>query len=145
MPAGTPVVAARDGIVIEAEFANRAGGRDRRLLARANVVRILHADGSIASYAHLAHSARAPVAVGEKLQAGTVIGAVGATGYSAGPHLHFAVQKVVGNGSGFATVSLPVRFLLGNPPRAASVAYRQQLRAGELSTSTAARAAEPDR
>jgi murein DD-endopeptidase MepM/ murein hydrolase activator NlpD len=145
MPAGTPVVAARDGLVIEAEFANRAGGQDRRLLARANVVRVLHTDGSIASYAHLAHVARAPVAVGEKLQAGAVIGGVGATGYSGGPHLHFVVQKVVGGSTGFAAVSLPVRFLLGSPPRAASVAYRQQLRAGEWSTTTAERAAERDR
>ena len=142
--AGTPVVAARDGVVIEAVFANRVGGRDRRLLARANVVRILHADGSIASYAHLAHAV-APVAVGQKVKAGTVIGGVGATGYSGGPHLHFVVQKVVGNATGFATVSLPVRFLLGNPPRPGSVAYRQQLRAGELPTTIAGRAADRDR
>jgi len=144
MPAGTPVVAARDGLVIAAEFANRAGGRDRRLLARANVVRILHADGSIASYAHLAHAASAPVAVGDRLQAGTVIGGVGATGYSGGPHLHFVVQKVVGSSTGFATVSLPVRFLIGSPPRVASVAHGQRLRADEAPTSTAGRAAKRD-
>ena len=144
MPAGTPVVAARDGIVIEAVFANRAGGRDRRLLARANVVRILHADGSIASYARLAHAV-APVAVGQKVQAGAIIGGVGVTGYSGGPHLHFVVQKVVGSGTGFATVSLPVRFLLGYPPRAGRVAYRQQLRAGEWPTDIAGRAADRDR
>ncbi|MCM8612927.1 M23 family metallopeptidase [Accumulibacter sp.] len=144
MPAGTPVVAARDGVVIETEFANRAGGRDRRLLAKANVVRILHADGTIASYGHLAHAGIAPVAVGETLKSGTVIGGVGATGYSDGPHLHFVVQKVVGEGTGFTTVSLPVRFLIGNPPRAGSVAYRQLLHAGELGTGSAGRAAEGD-
>ena len=145
MSAGIPVVAARDGIVIEAEYANHAGGRDHRLRARANVVRILHSDGSIASYGHLAHAVLAPVTVGEKVQAGTLIGGVGATGYSGGPHLHFVVQKVVGSATGFATVSLPVRFLLGNPPRAASVVYRQQLRAGELPTSTTGRSANRDR
>jgi len=143
MPAGTPVVAARDGIVIEAEFANRAGGRDRRLLGKANVVRILHGDGSIASYAHLAHAV-APVAVGQKVTAGTFIGGVGATGYSGGPHLHFVVQKVVGSSTGFATVSLPVRFLFGNPPRAGSVAYRQQLRAGELPVTNVGRTGDGD-
>jgi murein DD-endopeptidase MepM/ murein hydrolase activator NlpD len=54
MPVNTPVVAARDGVVIGTESAHHAGGNDRRLLSRANFVRVLHADDTIATYAHLA-------------------------------------------------------------------------------------------
>ena len=54
MPENTPVVAARDGVVIETEAANRFGGNDKVLLAMANYVRILHADETVATYAHLA-------------------------------------------------------------------------------------------
>ena len=54
LPENTPIVAARDGTVIETEAANRYGGRDRVLLNMANYVRILHADETVATYAHLA-------------------------------------------------------------------------------------------
>ncbi len=115
MPENTPVVAARDGVVIETEAANRYGGKDRGLLAMANYVRILHADETVATYAHLAPGG-VRVRPGEKVSAGTVIGLSGATGYTSGPHLHFVVQKLVRRNDGFAMVSLPFRFFVGNPP-----------------------------
>ena len=115
MPENTPVIAARDGMVIETEAANRYGGKDQVLLAMANYVRILHADETVATYAHLAPGG-VRVRPGEKVSAGTVIGLSGATGYTSGPHLHFVVQKLVRRNEGFAMVSVPLRFFVGNPP-----------------------------
>ena len=115
MPENTPVVAARDGVVIETEAANRYGGKYRELLAMANYVRILHADETVATYAHLAPGG-VRVRPGDRVSAGTVIGLSGATGYTSGPHLHFVVQKLVRRNDGFAMVSLPFRFFVGNPP-----------------------------
>ncbi|MGB9494204.1 MAG: M23 family metallopeptidase [Azonexus sp.] len=114
MPENTPVIAARDGVVIEIEAANREGGKDRALLAMANYVRILHADETVATYAHLAPDG-VRVRSGDKVSAGAVIGLSGATGYASGPHLHFVVQKLESTSRGFAMVSLPIRFRVGNP------------------------------
>lgn len=115
MPENTPVVAARDGVVIEAESGNRFGGKDKDLLAMANFVRILHADETVATYAHLAYGG-VNVRPGDKVRAGAVIGLSGATGYASGPHLHFVVQKLVRRNERFTMVSIPVRFAVGNPP-----------------------------
>jgi murein DD-endopeptidase MepM/ murein hydrolase activator NlpD len=115
MPPHTPVVAARDGTVIETEASNLFGGQDRTLVTMANYVRILHADGTIATYAHLSPGG-VKVVAGQRVAAGTVIGASGATGYASGPHLHFVVQRLVRENDGFAMVSVPVRFHAGNPP-----------------------------
>jgi murein DD-endopeptidase MepM/ murein hydrolase activator NlpD len=56
-----------------------------------NSIRILHDDGSMAVYAHL-QVGRAQVYVGMRVQAGQLIAYSGNTGFSSGPHLHFAVQ-----------------------------------------------------
>ena len=124
MPENTPVVAARDGVVIETESANRLGSKDRNLLASANYVRILHADETVATYAHLAPDG-VRARTGERVSAGTVIGLSGATGYASGPHLHFVVQKLVRRNEGFAMVSLPIRFYVGNPPHVFEPKFRQ--------------------
>lgn len=79
-PAGTPVRAAAAGTVA---FSGRRG-------AAGNLVEVRHGDGTSTSYAHL-QSRR--VAVGEKVAAGQVLGAVGSTGRSTGPHLHFTVER----------------------------------------------------
>lgn len=89
---GTPVLAARDGIVMLVEEEFRGRGLDlERFGARANVVRVLHADGSMAVYAHLAPLSTI-VRPGETVRAGDLLGKSGNTGFSTGPHLHFAVQ-----------------------------------------------------
>jgi len=108
MPEGTPVLAAREGVVMDVEDDFHGGGRkDRRLLPRANQVRLLHDDGSMTVYAHLEpNSAR--VRPGMRVQAGHWIANSGNTGYSSGPHLHFAVQMNIG----MALESLPFRFKL---------------------------------
>ena len=124
MPENTPIVAARDGVVIETESANRLGSKDRGLLAAANYVRILHADETVATYAHLAPDG-VRVRPGEKVSAGTVIGLSGATGYASGPHLHFVVQKLVRRNEGFAMASVAIRFYVGNPAHVFEPKFRQ--------------------
>jgi murein DD-endopeptidase MepM/ murein hydrolase activator NlpD len=124
LPENTPIVAARDGVVIETESANRLGSKERGLLALANYVRILHADETVATYAHLAPGG-VRVNVGDKVSAGTLIGLSGSTGYVSGPHLHFVVQKLVHRNEGFAMVSVPIRFHVGNPPYAFEPKFRQ--------------------
>lgn len=115
MPEGTPVVAARDGIVVYTEAKQTYGGKNPDLMSKANAVRILHSDGTIAIYAHLAHGG-VKVYPGQRVKAGMQIGLSGSTGYSSGPHLHFAVQTVVREGASLNTVALPFQFYVGNPP-----------------------------
>jgi len=128
LPENTPIVAARDGTVIETESANRYGGRDRVLAQMANYVRILHADETVATYAHLAPDG-VTVAPGQRVAAGTLIGYSGATGYTSGPHLHFVVQKPLPTAAGFAMRSLPLHFYVGNPPYVFEPRTRQRVTA----------------
>lgn len=106
MPEGTPVLAARGGVVMDMEDDFHGDGKpDERYMNRANFIRILHDDGSMAVYAHLQpNSAR--VYLGARVPAGTWIANSGNTGFSSGPHLHFAVQL----NTGMSLESLPIRF-----------------------------------
>lgn len=91
-PVGTPVLAARDGVVMEVESDFARAGLDREHDGgRANLVRLLHEDGAMSVYAHLMPDG-VLVRVGQRVRAGERIGLSGNTGYSTGPHLHFAVQ-----------------------------------------------------
>ena len=80
---GTPVHAAADGVVIAAGPLAENQGR------YGNAVIIDHG-GQQSLYAHLDSIAVAP---GQRIAAGQVIGAVGATGFATGPHLHFEVRE----------------------------------------------------
>ncbi|MFC4728111.1 M23 family metallopeptidase [Coralloluteibacterium thermophilus] len=104
LPPGTPVRAARDGRVVQVESGFHEAGLDPALASRANIVRVLHDDGSMALYAHLAPDG-IRVGPGDHVAAGSVLGLSGDTGYSSGPHLHFAVQV----NRGLRLVSLPFR------------------------------------
>lgn len=115
MPEGTPIVAARDGVVIASEAGQIYGAQVPDLLDKANEVRIQHLDGTMAVYAHLQYGG-VFVYPGQRVAAGQQIGLAGSTGYSSGPHLHFAVQTVRRNGDQLETVSLPFRFYVGVPP-----------------------------
>jgi murein DD-endopeptidase MepM/ murein hydrolase activator NlpD len=128
MPENTPIVAARGGIVITAEGANRFGGQDKSMLSMANHVRILHADDSIATYAHLAPRG-VIVGIGQRVEAGSLIGYSGSTGYSSGPHLHFAVQQLLRKSDGFGSISVPIRFYVGNPAYVFTPQYLQKVTA----------------
>ena len=90
-PVGTPVLAARDGLVMQVESGFSEGAPDLRLDGRANFVRILHDDGTMAVYAHLDASG-VFVRPGERIRRGQRLGLSGSTGFSSGPHLHFVVQ-----------------------------------------------------
>ncbi len=75
-PTGTPVRSVGDGVV---EFAGRQGGYG-------NVVKVKHSNDRSTLYAHLS---RIDVRQGQRVEQGVRIGAVGSTGWSTGPHLHF--------------------------------------------------------
>jgi murein DD-endopeptidase MepM/ murein hydrolase activator NlpD len=96
MPIGTDIHAARGGVVFEVASTNYRGGVDReRDAPSANLVRILHDDGTHAVYAHLNwNSIR--VRPGDKVERGQYIAESGNTGFTTGPHLHFAVLQNVG-------------------------------------------------
>jgi len=115
MPEGTPVLAAREGVVFQTETGQIAGGKDPELISKANDVRILHPDGTIGLYAHLAYGG-VQVSPGQHVVAGEVIGLSGSTGYSSGPHLHFAVLQVAQQGADQKILSVPFQFYLGQPP-----------------------------
>ncbi len=75
-PTGTPVRAVGDGII---DFAGRQNGYG-------NVVQIRHSNDRSTLYAHLS---RIDVKKGQRIEQGQRLGAVGATGWATGPHLHF--------------------------------------------------------
>lgn len=79
-PVGTPIVAAASGTVIRSGW--NSGGYG-------NLVDIRHPDGSMTRYAH---NSRLLVREGEQVRQGQQIAAMGSTGYSTGPHLHFEVH-----------------------------------------------------
>jgi len=92
MPEGTDVRAARGGVVAQVKDGFRRGAPDPRLLDAANEILIVHEDGTIGQYTHL-RPGGAKVRVGDRVQAGRIIGLSGNTGYSTRAHLHFAVLK----------------------------------------------------
>lgn len=79
-PTGTPIYAAGDGSIAVAGW-NRGYG---------NYVRIRHNGSTQTAYAHLSRFA-AGISAGVRVQQGQVIGYVGSTGMSTGPHLHYEV------------------------------------------------------
>ena len=75
---GTPMYATRSGIVTTATYSDVYG----------NYVTINHGDGYSSLYGHMTHYV---VSAGEYVSQGEVIGYVGSTGWSTGPHLHFTI------------------------------------------------------
>lgn len=82
-PEGSPVAAAKSGVV---SFAGERGGYG-------NLVVIEHADGTSTRYGHLS---QIQVGEGQRVTAGQVVGLVGSTGDSTGPHLHFELRDAKG-------------------------------------------------
>ncbi len=76
---GTPIHATRSGTVTIAVYSSTAG----------YYVTINHGDGFSSVYMHMTHYI---VSAGQKVSAGQVIGYVGSTGTSTGPHLHFGIS-----------------------------------------------------
>jgi murein DD-endopeptidase MepM/ murein hydrolase activator NlpD len=105
MKKGSPVTAARAGVVVRVQESFTKGGVHSRYYGKANSVVIRHDDGSQALYGHLQHNG-ALVQLGDTVRQGQLIAYSGSTGYSAFPHLHFSVWNPAPNGRRL----LPTRF-----------------------------------
>jgi murein DD-endopeptidase MepM/ murein hydrolase activator NlpD len=105
LPDGSQVYAAREGTVINVRHDAFRGGVSPAMMDQANVIEILHDDGTIAMYAHL-HWDSIRVHIGEHVERGEYIANSGNTGFSSGPHLHFCVIR----NAGFMPVSVPIAF-----------------------------------
>jgi murein DD-endopeptidase MepM/ murein hydrolase activator NlpD len=79
-PTGTPIMAAGDGVIVKAGYNGGYG----------NYVRIRHTDGYETAYAHMSRMGRG-VRAGVRVRQQQIIGYVGSTGRSTGPHLHYEV------------------------------------------------------
>ncbi len=99
-PKGTPVSCVADGRVI---FAGWSGGYGR-------LVQVGHSQGYETRYGHLSAFGKG-VKTGAPVTQGQIIGYVGSTGLSTGPHLHYEVRKL----------GAPVNPLRLNPPRLSAV------------------------
>jgi len=129
---GTPILAVTDGRVAAAGWAGGYG----------NQVRLDHGGGLVTSYSHMSRIAVAP---GHAVRQGEVIGYVGSTGLSTGPHLHYEVYR---NGTPVdpAGIRFAVRAQISGPGLAA---FRKRLKSllalpvGAARTATAASASAP--
>lgn len=90
MKRGTPVTAARGGVVIRVKQDGNRGGWNKKYRPDGNVVVIQHDDGTKAGYWHLQHNS-VLVQVGDTVVQDQHIALSGKTGYALFPHLHFIV------------------------------------------------------
>ena len=79
-PMGTPIMASGDGVVIRARWCGGGG----------NCIKIKHNSTYSTVYAHLSKFAKS-IKTGARVRQGQIIGYVGSTGMSTGPHLHYEV------------------------------------------------------
>jgi len=101
-PAGTPVVSIADGLVTTVSWSYDGG----------KYIKIKHLNGYESVYAHLSRYARG-IRKGVRVHQGQVIGYVGSSGLSTGPHLYFAISKN-GKRMNFLRMNMPSRFSI-NP------------------------------
>jgi murein DD-endopeptidase MepM/ murein hydrolase activator NlpD len=106
MPEGTPVRAARGGLVVKIKDDSDKGGNTVAYDRYNNYVLIRHEDGTLGHYCHL-QKGGVRVTPGEVVKAGDFIALSGNTGFSSGPHLHFCVFKTR---DGKNRESIPVQF-----------------------------------
>lgn len=104
MPFGSPVTAARDGVVHGVRDTQPEGERG---LTASNWIQIRHSDGMISEYVHLRNNS-ARFSVGNVVQAGDTIALTGDTGdVGTWPHLHFDINRC---GDNLACDTEPVTF-----------------------------------
>ncbi len=81
-PAGTPVEAAGSGRVVHAGWKGGYG----------NFVEVRHSNGYVTGYGHLSRIGKG-IRPGANIEQGSIVGYVGSTGISTGPHLHYEVRR----------------------------------------------------
>jgi murein DD-endopeptidase MepM/ murein hydrolase activator NlpD len=106
MPEGTPVYAARGGVVVKIKDDSSTGGSSMKFDPYNNYVLIRHDDGTLGHYCHL-QKGGVCVKPGDRVEVGQQIAHSGNTGFSSGAHLHFSVFKTK---DGRERISIPVKF-----------------------------------
>ena len=101
-PMNTPIMAAADGVITQL---GRKGGYGK-------YIRLRHTNGYETAYGHM-NGYRQDLKVGSKVKRGEVIGYVGSTGRSTGPHLHFEVLKNNKTVNPFGNNVIPAKQLTG--------------------------------
>jgi murein DD-endopeptidase MepM/ murein hydrolase activator NlpD len=98
-PVATSVLATRGGIIVAANGAAQGAGTTPEFLdyRRTNFVMVLHDDGTLGEYMHLAPSG-VRVSIGQRVERGEELALSGNTGYSSTPHLHFQVITAADDG-----------------------------------------------
>lgn len=129
-PRGTPIYAAGDGTVKRANYFGSFG----------NYIAIRHANGYETAYAHLNGFARG-IKAGTRVRQGQVIGYVGTTGRSTGPHLHYEVH-VNGKKMNPLALKVPTGRKLEGTELAAFKAQRETLATQMAEAPTATKVAE---
>jgi len=127
MPEGTPVYAARGGLVVKVKDDSNTGGSNLKFDPFNNYVLIRHDDGTLGHYCHLQKDG-AVVRAGQIVRAGDLIAHSGNTGFSSGPHLHFCVFKAA---NGRERESIPVKFRTA-PDMAATLAEGRKYKSIEV-------------
>lgn len=107
MDIGSPIFAAKGGIVTRVKEDSRRGGPSSSYSDQGNLIEIFHPqEGIFTSYVHLDYQGSL-VEVGQVVQTGDPIGFSGNTGFSTGPHLHFEAYRPLED---FTYQTLPVQF-----------------------------------
>lgn len=120
MPEHTLVVAARDGVVMKVVDNNNASCPNESCQKFNNVITIYHSDGTFADYAHIQYNG-SRVRPGDKVKKGMIIAYSGNTGWSSGPHLHFAVFFLHNNHPN----SIETRFRIGDGKKIAMLIEKE--------------------
>jgi murein DD-endopeptidase MepM/ murein hydrolase activator NlpD len=111
-PVATKVLAARPGVVVASNASAQGAGTTPEYLEyrRTNFVLVLHEDGTLGEYMHLAPSS-VEVQPGDFVERGQELALSGNTGFSSTPHLHFQVMTAADDG--VSARSFPIQFAVG--------------------------------
>jgi len=132
MPEGTPVYAARGGVVVKTKDDSSIGGSSIKYDPYNNYVLIRHDDGTLGHYCHL-QKGGVYVRPGDRVVVGQRIARSGNTGFSSGAHLHFSVFKTK---DGRERVSIPVKFRTSDE-QAVTLVEGQRYKSIEVQTASA--------
>jgi len=131
-PSGTPVHTIGDGVITQCGWDSSGGG---------NRIRIKHANGFETCYMHLRGFAKG-IRAGARVSQGQLIGYVGSTGRSTGPHLDFRIWKDRKPVDPLKMISPPAKPLANDNLDSLKVLYQGYL--AEMEQAEAAKNAQPD-